>query len=116
MSFGERLRIARERCGMTQLQVAERMKIDKSTYCGYETGKRQPDVQKIKMLSEILGVSGDDLFETGYSAPAGSGSKNQISDSELMFALWGNTENIDESDLEDVRRYAAFIKERKSKQ
>ena len=30
MSFGERLRIARERCGMTQLQVAERMKIDNS--------------------------------------------------------------------------------------
>ena len=67
MSFGEQLRAARESKGYTQQQIADYMKIDKSTYCGYETGKRQPDVQKIKQLSEILGVSGDDLLETGFS-------------------------------------------------
>jgi len=43
------------------------MRIDKSTYCGYETGKRQPDVAKIKQLSAFLGVSGDVLLETGFS-------------------------------------------------
>lgn len=44
------------------------MGISKSTYCGYETGKRQPDALKIKQLSRFLGVSGDDLLETGFSA------------------------------------------------
>lgn len=34
-------------------------------------------------------------------------------DAELIFALWGDTEGIDEKDVEDVRRFAAFIKERK---
>lgn len=34
-------------------------------------------------------------------------------DAELIFALWGDTEDIDEKDLEDVKRFAAFIKERK---
>lgn len=68
MSFGERLRAARERRGITQQQVADFMGIDKSTYCGYETGKRQPDVQKIKQLSKILGVSGDELLETDYAS------------------------------------------------
>lgn len=66
MSFAERLKLAREARGMTQQSIADLMGIDKSTYCGYETGKRQPDVQKIKQLSSILGVSGDDLLETGY--------------------------------------------------
>lgn len=66
MSFGERLRAARENKGYTQQQIADLMKIDKSTYCGYETGKRQPDVQKIKQLSVLLGVSGDELLETGF--------------------------------------------------
>lgn len=66
MSFCEKLRLARERRGYTQQQIADFMKIDKSTYCGYETGKRQPDVQKIKLLSAFLGVSGDELLETGY--------------------------------------------------
>lgn len=66
MSFGERLRAAREQRGFTQQQVADFMGIDKSTYCGYETGKRQPDVPKIKQLSKALGVSGDVLLETGF--------------------------------------------------
>ena len=67
MSFGEKLRKARESRGYTQQQIADRMGIDKSTYCGYETGKRQPDVIKIKQLSKILGVSGDDLLETDFA-------------------------------------------------
>lgn len=67
MSFGENLRAAREKRGYTQQQVADYMQIDKSTYCGYETGKRQPDVAKIKQLSAFLGVSGDVLLETGFS-------------------------------------------------
>ncbi len=66
MGFGDNLRSAREKTGMTQQQVADLMRISKSTYCGYETGKRQPDVQKIKVLSQILGISGDELLETGF--------------------------------------------------
>lgn len=67
MSFGEKLREARELRGYTQQQIADNMGIDKSTYCGYETGKRQPDVQKIKVLSRILGISGDALLETDFA-------------------------------------------------
>lgn len=43
-----------------------------------------------------------------------SGGRFSPQDEELIFALWGDTENIDEQDLEDVRQFAAFIKERKS--
>lgn len=64
MSFHENLRSLRERLGKTQQQIADEMGIDKSTYCGYETGKRQPDVKKLKQLAAILGVSGDELLET----------------------------------------------------
>lgn len=67
MSFPERLKEARILLGYRQKQVAEAMGIETSTYCGYETGKRQPDVAKIKQLASILGVSGDFLLETGFS-------------------------------------------------
>lgn len=66
MSFAEQLKIARKNKGYTQEQVADIMGITKSTYCGYETGKRQPDVPKIKQIANILGISGDFLLETGY--------------------------------------------------
>lgn len=66
MGFHEQLKIARLKMGYTQQQVAEIMGITKSTYCGYETGKRQPDVAKIKLLANILCTSGDVLLETGF--------------------------------------------------
>lgn len=66
MSFSEQLKKARLTIGYTQQMVADLMKITKSTYCGYETGKRQPDVAKIKQLANILNTSGDVLLETGF--------------------------------------------------
>lgn len=77
VSFGEKLRAARESRGYTQQQVADYMEIDKSTYCGYETGKRQPDVQKIKQLSKILGVSGDELLETEFAESYSQGTLSE---------------------------------------
>lgn len=67
MSFAEELKRARIAQGLTQQQVADLMGITNSTYCGYETGKRQPDVEKIKLLANILQTSGDTLLETGFS-------------------------------------------------
>lgn len=66
MGFSEQLKKARLFIGYTQQEVANLMGISKSTYCGYETGKRQPDVEKIKKLSKILDTSGDALLETGF--------------------------------------------------
>lgn len=66
MGFSEQLKRARKRMGFTQQQVADAMGITKSTYCCYETGKRQPDVIKIKRLAAILNTSGDILLETGF--------------------------------------------------
>ena len=67
MGFREQLKAARRNMHYTQQQVADQMGITKSTYCGYETGKRQPDVEKIKQLANILQTSGDVLLETGFS-------------------------------------------------
>lgn len=62
MEFKDRLKEARKQMDMTQQQVAEQIGITKSTYCGYETGKREPDVAKIKQLSRILHVTGSYLI------------------------------------------------------
>ena len=68
MSFPEQLRKARLERGYTQQQVADSMGITKSTYCGYETGKRQPDVAKIKQIASFLQTSPDILLETNQEA------------------------------------------------
>lgn len=66
MSFGSKLKEARLSLNLTQQQVADQIGITKTTYCGYENGRRAPDVEKIKQLALILKVSGDDLLETNF--------------------------------------------------
>lgn len=45
-------------------------------------------------------------------APTNDGER-MVSDAELKFALWGDCDEISDEDLADVRRYAAFVRERK---
>ena len=72
MSFGDNLKYYRSLLGLTQQQVADSLEIQKATYSGYETGRREPDVEKIKALAELFGVSGDDLLGTKFSDKARS--------------------------------------------
>lgn len=62
--FKNKLREARKAAGLTQKQVAAAIGVTESAYCGYETGKRQPDVAKIKQIAEVLGTTGNFLLDT----------------------------------------------------
>lgn len=68
MRFGDNLKSARRRTGLTQLQIAEALGITASTYCGYETGKRQPDLSRLRRLAQLLHVSADVLLDLGPDA------------------------------------------------
>lgn len=63
MEFHEELKAARIKTGLTQQQIADKLGITKSTYCGYETAKRSPDPQRIKQLAKVLHVSADALLD-----------------------------------------------------
>lgn len=103
MSFNEQLRAAREARGYTQQQIADLMGIDKSTYCGYETGKRQPDVQKLKLLCKLLGVSGDDLLETDYANCHNSKSQTNEHTQINLIRIAGRNGSYKERSLTDAQ-------------
>ena len=67
MAFNEVLKEIRTKKGFTQQQVADALEITKGAYSGYETGRREPDVFKIKALAQLFDVSGDALLETGFN-------------------------------------------------
>lgn len=57
--FGDRLRHLRKERNWTIEEVAEKIKIGKATYGGYETEYRQPPIEKLEKLSELYDVSVD---------------------------------------------------------
>jgi len=66
-------------------------------------------------LAAYFGVSVDYLLDNeSKNTPTVTGERS-LSDEDIMFALWGNTDDVNKDDLEDVRRYAAFVLERKKK-
>ena len=90
MEFHEELKAARIKTGLTQQQIADKLGITKSTYCGYETAKRNPDPQRIKQLAKVLHISADTLLDTGIEkekAPASTEAETREITREMSIEL-----------------------------
>jgi transcriptional regulator with XRE-family HTH domain len=67
--------------------------------------------ENIKKIATYFGVPVDYFLDDGTDMPP----EAPVTDDQLLFALYGEVpENITEADLADIRRYAAFVRERKS--
>ena len=72
--------------------------------------------ENISKSANYFGVTTDYLLgKDNKKAPTENGER-KMSDAELKFALWGDCEDVSDEDLADVRRYAAFVRERKKDQ
>ena len=59
IKYGDRLRSLREGYGLSQKELADRMKINRSTYARYETSSTQPDYDILNALADFYNVSVD---------------------------------------------------------
>lgn len=57
------LKYYRHECGLTQQQVADRLKIERSTYTYYETGKTKPDINTLIKIAKVYNISYTKLLE-----------------------------------------------------
>ena len=62
MEFSKTLKNLREVKDITQDELAKQLKVSRPTIAGYETKHRQPDFDKLLMLSEFFQVSVDYLL------------------------------------------------------
>ena len=63
-SFGDNLRTARNKKGLTQQSVADYLGMERSTYTKWELNVAEPSFEYIKKLTELLNVDYNSLF--GY--------------------------------------------------
>lgn len=94
--FNENLQKARERKNMTQKEVAEQIGVAKSTYSLYESGNREPNVQTIKKIADLLDVSADELLG--------------IDETQITIAAHFDGKDFTSEELEKIREFAAFVK------
>ncbi len=55
--LGSRIAALRSKFGWSQAELARRLKISPSTVGMYEQGRREPSIEMLVVLSDVLGVS-----------------------------------------------------------
>lgn len=60
--FGARLKLFREKEGMLQKELADKLQITQQTISLYESGKREPDYDTLKKIADCFNTSTDYLL------------------------------------------------------
>lgn len=64
-TFGEKLKSARKNAGLTQEQLALKLMVSRQAITKWEADRGLPDIENLKSLSQLLGVSIDYLLDNG---------------------------------------------------
>lgn len=97
--FNENLKSARIRSGLSQKDVAESIGVAKSTYSLYESGKREPNVNTIKKISDCLKVSVDELLG--------------LNEEPTTLTVHFDGSEYTENELDEIRQFAEFVKNKR---
>ena len=62
MPLGDRIRHARERVGLSQIELARRIGLSKNAMNSIEAGDADPRASRIVAIAQVLGVSTDALL------------------------------------------------------
>lgn len=65
--LGNKLKLAREKAGYTQVQIAEQLKITQSQLSKIEQGKLEPSVETLGTLIDFYEISADWVLGTGIT-------------------------------------------------
>ncbi len=99
MNFANELKRIREKAGLSQERLAEKIGVSRQAVTKWETGKGIPDIENIISLSSLFEVSIDELLLNN---------KNEKKDSEYIF------ESITEYDIDNLKSYDINIGDSKA--
>jgi transcriptional regulator with XRE-family HTH domain len=96
-----RIRDARERRGLKQVELAKRAGLQPSAISQFENGQREPSPENLCKLADALGVSVDYLLGREKPQPAGP----QIE------AVFRHAQVMNQERLDELERFARFLAE-----
>jgi transcriptional regulator with XRE-family HTH domain len=106
-----------ERKGITVNKLCTEIGIRNSLLSDFKSGRtKKLSTQTLTKISTYFKIPIDELVCPGFADRHGPPPQQTptITDDDLMFALFGEVSGeLTEEDLEDVKKYAAFVKQRK---
>lgn len=62
LTLGEKLRILRKKMGLTQQEISDLLRLDRSTYTYYECDTTKPRLETLQQIAHLFGVPVDSLL------------------------------------------------------
>ena len=109
--FGEKIRRARKAAGLTQRQLAQMVGVANTSVSNWEKDLSRPDADLIQKLCAILQLQPNEFYGTQAAV---LGEVRNVSDEDIKFALFGGDGEITDAMYDEVKRFAAFIKQREA--
>ncbi|MCR4442180.1 MAG: helix-turn-helix transcriptional regulator [Peptococcaceae bacterium] len=104
MKLSEKLKELRTSKKLNQSDVADILKIDRSTYGKYETGDSSPDYEKLIKLADLFDCSVDYLLgRTDIKTPIET------------IAAHHDGDDWTEEELEDIEKFKEFVRSKRDK-
>lgn len=98
--------------GISVYKACTEIGLNRSAVAKWKAGGR-PNGTTAAKLAEYFGVTTDYLLCDEKNTPAENG-KRQVSDEEIKFALFGGDGEITDAMYDEVKKFAAFIKQREA--
>lgn len=95
----------RNKKNLSQQNVADCLGISRQAYCNYEIGKREASYETLLKLAECLETSVDELLRE-------SPTSRDVSDEDIMFALFDGDKDITPEMFDEVKQFARFVREK----
>jgi transcriptional regulator with XRE-family HTH domain len=108
MTVGEKIKYLRESMNLTQTELGDKLGVKKNAVSKWECGRVEDiPTSKIKAMAALFGVQASYLIED--DAP-----EKVITDEDIQFALFGGSDEITAKMYEEVKNFAAYVKQREN--
>ena len=68
MNIAEKIKNARNQAGLSQQELADRLHVSRSAVAKWEADKGLPDIENLKSLAKLFGMTVDELVDDGEEA------------------------------------------------
>ena len=117
MALARNIRYLRKRQGWGQDTLAEKLGYKSyTTIQKWESGVSEPPLKVVHAIADLFKVDINDLSSSDmeYAKTPTDPGERPVSDDDIKFALFGGDGEITDAMYEEVRNFAAFVKQREA--
>jgi transcriptional regulator with XRE-family HTH domain len=103
MELGKKIKQLRYKAGLTQEQLAEKLRIGAQSVSKWENAVAMPDITMLPLLAEIFGVSIDDLFDLTTEQRLNRIENRMDAEEELPADVFREFESYLQAELNDAK-------------